>query len=117
MEPDPPCRWVKELPAGITVCDRSGTVIGMNDASAASYASDGGYKLIGSNIRDCHPPEALKILDSMLESGTPHVYMIENHGTRKILCELPWYTGGKLSGLVELSVVLPDTVPCYRRDP
>ncbi len=116
MEPDLPGRWVKELPAGITVCDSSGTVIEMNDASAASYAPDGGLKLIGNNIRDCHPPEALKILDSMLKNGTPHVYMIDKNGMRKLICELPWYTDGNLSGLVEISVVLPDTVPCYRRD-
>lgn len=116
MEKNLTGRWVRELPAAITVCDSSGTVIEMNDASAASYAADGGFGLIGKNIRDCHPPDARMILDSMFVNGTPHIYMIEKNGVRKMLCELPWYEEGTFSGLVEVSIILPDTIPCYQRD-
>jgi hypothetical protein len=116
MEKNLPGRWVRELLAAVTVCDRSGTVIEMNEVSAAFYAADGGFGLIGKNIRDCHPPEARMMIDSMLANGSRHLYMTEKNGVRTMICELPWYEKGTFSGLVELSIVLPDTVPCYRRD-
>ena len=111
-----PGAWVKELPAAIMVSDSSGNVIEMNDASAANYKAAGGFDLIGKNIRDCHPKEARDLLDTMFANGTPHTYMIESNGMRKMICELPWFKEGLFSGFVEIAVVLPETVPHYVRD-
>jgi hypothetical protein len=33
--------WVKELPAAITVCDRSGIIMAMNDRACATFAAEG----------------------------------------------------------------------------
>ncbi len=116
METDFPVSWAKELPAAITVCDKWGTVIGMNEASAASYKTSGGFDLIGKNIKDCHPAKARVILDAMFANGTPHTYTVGNQGTRKLICELPWYEKGEFSGFVEFVVDLPDVIPHYQRD-
>ena len=50
--------WLKELPIAITVCDKDGIILEMNDKSAKTFESDGGYALIGSNVLDCHPAAA-----------------------------------------------------------
>ena len=55
--------WIKEVPVSITVCNKEGTIVEMNDRSAASYEKDGGYGLMGKNIRDCHPEHALQKSD------------------------------------------------------
>ncbi|HTY14451.1 MAG TPA: hypothetical protein VMC42_01985 [Methanoregulaceae archaeon] len=107
---------MKELPAAITVCDRSGNVIEMNEASAANYKTSGGYDLIGTNIKDCHPAKARDVLDAMFANGTPYMYTIEKNGIRKLICELPWYDEAEFSGFVEFTVVLPEVIPNYLRD-
>ena len=109
-------RWVKELPVAITVCDREGTVIEMNEASATNYESAGGFNLIGKNIKDCHPAKTREILDTIFANGTPHMYSTGKNGIRRLICELPWYNGGEFSGFVEIAVVLPDVIPHYQRD-
>jgi hypothetical protein len=116
METDYPGRWVKELPAAITVCDREGIVIEMNDASAANYESAGEFDLIGRNIKDCHPAKAREILDAMFADGTLHMYSTRKNGIRRLICELPWYNGGEFFGFVEFAIVLPDEIPHYQRD-
>ena len=52
--------WIKEFPAAITVCDKEGFILEMNDKAAKTFEKDGGYKLIGSNMLDCHPDSARK---------------------------------------------------------
>ena len=39
--------WVKELKAAITVCDRSGVALEMNDRAAETHEKDGGRELLG----------------------------------------------------------------------
>ena len=50
--------WVRELKAAITVCDREGVALEMNDRAAATHEKDGGRELIGRSILDCHPERA-----------------------------------------------------------
>ncbi len=45
--------WIREFPAAVTVCDRDGIILEMNDKSARTFASDGGYDLVGRNLLDC----------------------------------------------------------------
>jgi PAS domain-containing protein len=50
--------WPVEFPGAVTVCDRSGVILSMNDRSAAAFDADGGRALIGHNLLDCHPEPA-----------------------------------------------------------
>ena len=51
--------WVKEFPGAITICDDQGIIISMNDQAAAVYKGQGGRRLVGTNVLDCHPEPAL----------------------------------------------------------
>jgi hypothetical protein len=46
--------WVKELPGSVVVCDLEGIIQEMNKA-VKTFEADGGIKLVGSNLLDCHP--------------------------------------------------------------
>jgi PAS domain-containing protein len=47
--------WAREFPGAITVCDRDGRILDMNDKAARTFQKEGGFGLIGKNVLDCHP--------------------------------------------------------------
>jgi len=105
-------QWVKEFPGTIEVCDTNGILLEMNDRAAAQ---EGGRRLIGTNILDCHPEPARAKLEQMLESGQPNVYTIEKRGQKKLIYQVPWYMNGEYAGFVELSLPIPETMPHFIR--
>lgn len=108
--------WVDELPASVTVCDRTGVITEMNDRACATFAEDGGSSLIGRNVLDCHPEPARTQLAELLQSGRSNCYTIEKGGKRKLIFQSPWYEKGEYSGLVEISIPLPENMPHFVRD-
>jgi transcriptional regulator with PAS, ATPase and Fis domain len=108
--------WVREFPVAVTVCDRSGTILEMNNRSVKAFEDDGGSALIGTNVLDCHPARAREILQRLLSEGKSNIYTIEKAGARKLIFQSPWYSEGEYSGLVEISIPLPDIVPHFVRD-
>ena len=108
--------WVKEFPGAVTVCDRDGVVLEMNDWSAGVFAADGGRALVGTNVLDCHPEPARSKLKKMLASGQANVYTIEKSGVKKLIYQAPWYRHGGYAGFVELSLVVPFELPHFVRD-
>jgi transcriptional regulator with PAS, ATPase and Fis domain len=107
--------WIKEFPAAITVCDTKGIILEMNDRSAAIFAKDGGRKLIGTNVLDCHPAAAREKLETMMSKESKHVYTIEKNGVKKMIYQTPWYRNGIYSGFVELSFEIPFELPHFVR--
>lgn len=107
--------WSDSLNIAITVSDREGKILYMNDKSAATFHKYGGAALVGSSLRNCHKPESWSQIMEMIASGSTNVYTIEKEGVRKLICQTPWYTDGKVSGLVELSLVLPEQMPHFVR--
>lgn len=107
--------WLKEINAAITICDNHGTIVYMNDKSEQVFESDGGKKLIGTNLFVCHPEPALTKLKQMLTDGTPNVYTIEKNGKKKIIYQTPWVKENKIEGMVELSFIIPDEMPHFIR--
>jgi len=108
--------WVKELPAAITVCDRSGVILAMNDHSRTTFAADGGGALIGKNLLDCHPGASRDKVAALLSSGSPNCYTIEKQGAKKLIYQSPWFENGACRGFVEISIPLPDELPHFIRD-
>ncbi|MFA6030931.1 MAG: diguanylate cyclase [Elusimicrobiota bacterium] len=109
--------WIEELPLAVTVCDRAGKALEMNRRSAETFAKDGGRRLLGTNLLDCHPGPARRKMKALLRSGSVNVYTIEKKGKKKLIWQGPWYRRGKLAGLVELSIMLPAKVPHFIRKP
>lgn len=107
--------WVSEFPAAVTVCDIEGTVLSMNARACATFRRSGGRKLVGRELLSCHPAPARAKLEKMLREGTSNAYTIEKAGKKKLIYQAPWKKGGRLMGLVEISIVLPDKLPHFIR--
>jgi beta-phosphoglucomutase len=108
--------WVEEFAAAITVCDREGLILAMNQKAAELFADDGGKQLIGRSLLSCHPEQArVKLLD-LLATGQTNVYTIEKRGVRKLIYQSAWFENGQIEGLVEISFRLPDTLPHFLRE-
>jgi PAS domain-containing protein len=107
--------WWKELPGAVTVCDRDGIILEMNERARLTFAADGGAALIGANVLDCHPEPSRSKLREMLASGRSNVYTIEKKGVRKLIYQAPWFAGGAYAGFVELALEIPATMPHFVR--
>lgn len=104
-----------EFEGAVTVCNTSGEIIYMNQHSAKVFEKDGGFRLIGRNLKDCHPETARKKLDEMLLHPKSNAYTIEKNGVKKLIFQSPWYKQGKFAGLIELSLVIPFDMPHFVR--
>jgi transcriptional regulator with PAS, ATPase and Fis domain len=107
--------WVKEFPGAVTVCDREGVILEMNDRAVETFKKDGGHALIGTNALDCHPEPARSKMMRLLETQESNVYTIEKNGIKKMIYQAPWYDKGEFGGLVELSLVIPAEMPHFIR--
>ncbi len=108
--------WPQEFPGSITVCDSKGVIVEMNDQSARVFAEQGGKRLIGTNLLDCHPEPARAKVAALLESRQTNVYTIEKRGVKKLIYQSPWYRSGQYAGLVELSLEIPSAMPHFVRE-
>jgi transcriptional regulator with PAS, ATPase and Fis domain len=108
--------WLKSFPGAVTVCDRQGIILAMNDQSLKVFAADGGKQLIGSNLLDCHPEPARSKLLSMMETRQVNIYTIEKAGLKKLIYQAPWYEDGEYAGFIELSLPIPFEMPHFVRD-
>ncbi len=116
METKKDIPWPKEFPGEITVCDAAGTILEMNDRSASTFEKQGGRRLVGTNLLDCHPEPARTKLQEMLASGKTNAYTIEKDGIRKLVYQAPWHEDGQYRGFVEIVLALPNPVPHLVRD-
>jgi transcriptional regulator with PAS, ATPase and Fis domain len=107
--------WIKSFPAAITVCDARGIILEMNSKSIETFQKDGGEKLIGKNMLECHPEQARTRVEEMLRTQKPNYYTIEKHGIKKLIYQTPWYKDGIYSGFVEMSIPIPFDMPHFIR--
>ena len=108
--------WVQEFPGAITVCDPRGIILEMNDKAVKAYQDQGGIKLIGTNMLECHPEQARIKVQRLLETRQANVYTIEKAGVKKLIYQAPWYRDGTYSGFVELSFEIPVEMSHFVRD-
>lgn len=107
--------WVKELPFAVTVTDKTGRIIEMNDRSVETFEKYGGKTLVGKNVKGVHSDRACKKIAEIIETKTANSYTIEKNGVKKLVYQTPWYQDGEYAGLVELSMVIPIEMPHYVR--
>lgn len=108
-------QWIKEFPGSIIVCDADGIILEMNEKAAKGYENEGGLKLIGSNLLDCHPTKARKKVEAMLVTREANIYTIEKKGIKKFVYQSPWYKDGQYAGIVELVLEIPFELPHFIR--
>ncbi len=111
-----PSTWMDGIDLAVTVCDREGIVLYMNDQSARTFAANGGMGMVGKNLLDCHPPAAREKILRIMKTGISNCYMIEKNGEKKLIYQTPWYEKKELRGLVEFSIVIPFDLPLFKRD-
>lgn len=99
--------WIDEFRVAVTVADKDGRILYMNKKSASTFIKNGGHELVGSNLRDCHKPESWEKIKEIISSERANCYTIEKEGVKKMIYQAPWYDGGELSGIVELSLEIP----------
>jgi len=108
--------WANELPfMAITISDKDGKIIEMNDRSAMTFQKSGGRELIGKQLMDCHPEKAQMIIMEMMSSPKTNAYTIEKEGLKKLIYQTPWYENGEFGGLVEFSIIIPMDMPHFKR--
>lgn len=106
--------WAREMNCAVTVCDSESLVVYMNDKALETFAKHGDMR--GRNLIPCHNEDSVRKINHMLSTGESNVYTIQKNGVRKMIYQTPWRVDGKISGLVEISMVLPDDMPHYDRD-
>ncbi len=99
--------YFKEVNLAVTVCDKEGKIIEMNDKSQKTFLKPGQEELIGKNVLDCHPEPAHSLLADMLQNPRTNVYTIEKNGVKKLIYQTPWYADGEFMGFIELSMEIP----------
>ena len=109
MVPD----WAKEMNCAVTVCDAQGVILYMNDKAKATFASYG--DMVGKNLMACHSEHSKAIIARMLATGGSNSYTISKAGQRKMIYQTAWKIDGKVAGLVEISMVIPQEMPHYDR--
>jgi PAS domain-containing protein len=110
-----PNAWVQSFPGAVTVCDRDGMILEMNEKAEQVFEEDGGASLIGANIFDCHPEPARKKLQELMAMQKTNVYTIEKKGVKKLIYQTPWYSDNEYAGFVELSLEIPMDTPHFIR--
>jgi len=108
--------WAQEFSAAITVCDAEGKILEMNAKAAQTFEKDGGLRLIGTNVLDCHPEKAQVKLRDIMDNRKINVYTIEKAGVKKLVYQAPWHKDGKYEGVVELAIEIPFAMPHFTRD-
>jgi hypothetical protein len=107
--------WFKDFPGSIIVCDPQGVILEMNARAVRNYQDQGGERLVGANLLDCHPEPARSKVAEMLEDRVTNVYTIEKNGTHKLIYQVPWTVDGDYRGLVEISLEIPAEMPHFIR--
>jgi DUF438 domain-containing protein len=108
--------WLKELEIDITICDRNGVIVFLNDKSENSLKKYGGQELIGKNLLDCHNETSREKIIQMLEAHTENIYSIEKNGKKKLIIQKPLYNKSEYDGIIELGVEIPKDMPYFIRD-
>ena len=107
--------WIKSFAGAITVCDMNGIILEMNNQAIESFQDEGGNKLIGTNVLNCHPEPARSKLAEMLKNHTSNIYTIEKNGLKKLIYQTPWYNNGTYAGIMEISLPIPSNIPHFIR--
>ncbi len=53
------------FPGAVTVCDREGVILAMNDRAIETFAGGGGDRLLGTSVFSCHPEPARTKLQAL----------------------------------------------------
>jgi len=106
--------FFNNIDVAITICDKDFTIIYMNEKATKTFEQYG--FLIGKNLLDCHNNNSREILQKMMKNGEKNTYTILKNGIKKLIHQTPWYKDGKIAGLVEFSIEIPQDMKHFNRN-
>lgn len=106
--------WAEGMACAVTAADKDGVIRYMNRRARETYRKHG--DLIGKSLYDCHGERAAGIIRRLLTEGGTNAYTIEKEGVRKMIYQTACTDAdGRVEGIVEVSMVIPDELPHYVR--
>lgn len=102
--------FFKDVNVSITVSDTEGNVVYQNESSVNVNGD-----VRGKNMMGCHNERSQAIIHHLLDAAATNVYTISKKGKKKLIYQTPWYENDEVKGLVEFSIILPETMPHYDR--
>ena len=102
--------FFKYVECAVTVCDTECVIVYQNEKSVAVNGDMRGKCMLG-----CHNDRSRGIIARILSEGATYSYTISKKGQRKLIHQTPWYRDGRIAGIIELSIVIPDQMPHYDR--
>ena len=106
--------WAEGMACAVTAADKDGVIRYMNRRARETYRKHG--DLIGKSLYDCHGPRAAEIIRRLLTEGGTNAYTIEKGGVRKMIYQTATTDAeGRVCGIVEVSMVIPEELPHYVR--
>ena len=105
--------WAKEMNCAVTVCDKEGVILYMNDKAKETFAKHG--DLVGKSLSPCHNEKSRAIIADLLATGGSNAYTIQKNAQKKMIYQTAWRENGEVAGLVEISMVIPEEMPHYVR--
>lgn len=107
--------FFEEFPSAVTICDALGTIIYMNRKSRQTFEKVGSESLLGESLYKCHSEASVLKIREILRTGHSNSYTISKAGVRKLIHQSPWYKDGKIAGIIEMSILIPDEMPHFDR--
>ena len=106
--------WDVGMACAVTAADAEGVIRYMNRRAREQYKKHG--DLIGRSLFDCHGERAAGIIRRLLTEGGTNAYTIEKEGVRKMIYQTAVTDDeGRVTGIVEVSMVIPEKLPHYVR--
>ena len=106
--------WAEGMACAVTAADAEGVIRYMNRRAREQYKKHG--DLIGRSLFDCHGERAAGIIRRLLTEGGTNAYTIEKEGVRKMIYQTAVTDDeGRVTGIVEVSMVIPEKLPHYVR--
>jgi hypothetical protein len=114
-QPESITEALESIEAAVTICDADLKLLYMNEKTASGYGGAKAAPKPGYDLSACHKPKSVAKMREILSSGAPNVYTITKKGMKKLIWQGPWKMEGKVAGLVEISIVLPPSMPHFDR--
>ena len=107
--------WINEFEGKVTICDKLGTIIYLNNKAIKNFEKEGGLKLIGTNIYSCHPEPSRTKLRELIEKCETNVYYTIKNGERHLIHQAPLFENGHYKWYAEFIFDIPhDTITHIR---
>ncbi len=107
--------WIEEFPGLISVCDKDGKILVMNQKIVSLFPDRDGKAFIGTNLLDCHGQASGAQVRKLLAEQKMDIYIAEENDCQELVIHAPWYKDGEFAGLVEIAVPVDLPIRHLRR--